>query len=324
MAAEVPEDGPEFEAMMREIDSALTKQGVPITARPIMAGREISLKYKITFPMFDPPPGAPPELRRYGPLSTKVNEWFKAAYGDRLNIDFSPGHMVLDIDGDLYRMRLPRFWGQGECLLSRHFLPKKELALNKPFELNILECIDGMTEAKAQLISNEAATSIFELFAVGLQVTYCLENLADNELIRIARSDMATAVDKLIGRGDHFGDSKWASLQAAEKCLKAAIELEGVRYKPGHKLKDLSRDLANMGIQINAPALLDAIQCGGGIRYGEEPCTREEALSAHHAFFRLVLALLSASRKFRPGVMIRKLGQIRYDVVNVQPPPRRR
>ena len=192
---------------------------------------------------------APPELRRYGRLSNKVHEWFKATYGDRLNIDLSPGRMVVNVDNDLYLLRYPRFWGCGEFVFSRRFFPKGRLELNKPFRINVVELIESMTEPKARLISPAAFQSIFDWFPIGLRVFYDLETNSDIELLRIARSDIDTAVDKLMNRGNRYADSKWSSLQAVEKCLKAAISLGNNNYKWEHGLRELAKQLAGSGIQ---------------------------------------------------------------------------
>ena len=308
MALEIPENGPEFEEMMREIDASLMKQGAAITARPLLAGREISLKYGVDFPVIPPGPRAPPALRRYGPLSEKVHAWFEAAYGDRLKIDPSPGRIVVDIDGDLYSLLLPRFWGQGEFVISRRFLPPTEIGINRPFRSNILQLVDHMTEAKAALISREAIQSIFEHFPIALRVLYDLESSSSSDLIRIARSDLDTAAEKLVGRGEHYGESKWASLQATEKCLKAAISLGGAQFRHGHTLTALLQQLGELGITVSTPGLVDLIQCRGGIRYGEDPCTRDEALAAHHASFQLICQLIAAGAKFQSELSVTKLG----------------
>lgn len=308
MAEEIPEDGPEFEAMMREIDANLMQQGAAITARPLLAGREISLKYGVDFPVVPPGPRAPPELCRFGPLCNKVHAWFEAAYGDRLKIDPSPGRIVIDLDGDLYALRLPRFWGQGEFIISRQFLPPTELRVNRPFRSNILQLVDHMTEAKAALLSREAIQSIFEHFPIALRVLYDLESSSSSDLVRIARSDLDTAAEKLLGRGEHYGESKWASLQATEKCLKAAISLAGAQYRQGHTLTALVQHLDDLGISVSKVGLIELIQCRGGIRYGEEPCTRDQAIAAHHASFQLIHQLIAAGAKFQSELSIAKLG----------------
>lgn len=320
MGREIPDNGPAFEAMMREIDATLAKQGYGIAARPMMAGREISLKFGVEFPVFPPGPRAPSELRRYAPLSKKVHEWFEATYADRLSIDLSPGRMVIEIDGDLYVLRYPRFWGQGEFVNSRRFLPKGKLELSRPFRLNVVELIDDITEVKAGHISYAALQSIFDWFPIGLRVFYDLETNSEIELLRIARSDIDTAVDKLMDRGSRYSDSKWSSLQAVEKCLKAAISQEGKIYKWEHGLQGLAKQLADCGIDAGSPELLDSVQTRGGIRYGDISCTRDEALAAHHASLRYIHNLIVAVAKFRSELTIRKLGIGTYEVAKVVAP----
>lgn len=323
MTLEIPEDGPEFEAMMREVDAALMRRGVAITARPLSAAGEISLKYGVDFPIFDPGPKAPPELRRFGALCERVHAWFEDAYGDRLKVDPSPGRIVIDIDGDLYALRLPRFLGQGEFVISRRFFPT-ELGVNRPFRSNILQLVDHMTEAKAALISRDAMQSIFTLFPIALRSHYDLESSSESDLIRIARSDLDTAAEKLLSRGEHYGESKWASLQATEKCFKAAISLAGAQYRQGHTLDALVRDLRDLSIIVSAPTLTASIQCRGGIRYGEETCTRDEAIAAHHASFQLICQLIAAGAKFQSELSITKLGTGTYAATKSIAPRRRR
>lgn len=319
MTTEPPEDGPEFETMMREIDRAMADQDIAITARPMMAGIELWKRYKIAFPYNDPGPNGDPELRRYWPLSQKVSAWFDTTYGDLLKVNYSPGATVLRIDGDLYRMHLPRFFGTGECIISKRFF-ETENFISRGFLSNILQLLENLTEPKAQMISDQAIRSIVEWFPVALRAMYILEATSErHELVAEARSDLKTAVDKLMERGDHYGNSKWASLQAAEKCLKAAIELHGRKYEWTHKLKQLSADLGALGVHVSAPHLLDDIQCSSKIRYRQEPCSREDALKAHHAFMYLVLDLVAAGAKFSDHLIIRKLSPVLYQVINRTP-----
>lgn len=323
MATEPPEDGPEFEAMMREMDRSMAQKGIPITARPMMVGREIWLKYKIGFPFNDPGPNGPPELRRYWPLSQNVEAWFKNTYGDRLNVDFSPGSTVLRLDGDLYRMRMPRLFGTGEFIVSKRFFDTENF-VSRGFVANILQSLDGLTEQKAQMLSHEAIGWIVERFPVALRAMYILEaTSAAHELIAEARNDLRTAVDRLMERGDHFGGSKWASLQVAEKCLKAAIELNGGQYNFTHKLSELSDDLMALGMRLSAPHLLDAIQCEPKIRYRKVPCSREQALAAHQAVIDLIIDLVAAGAKFSDHLIVRKLGHGPFQVINATPSRKR-
>lgn len=318
MNPEVPEDGPEFEAMMREIDCAMAEKDIPITARPLSAGREIWLRYKIAFPITDPGPNDP-ELSRYWPLSQKVDAWFKDTYGDLLNVNMSPGATVIRVDGDLYQITVPRFWGTGEFIASKRFF-ETENNMNRGFLANLLQSLDGLSERKAQMISENAVRSIVEWYALAVRAMYILEATAErHELVAEARSDLKTAVAKLMERGDHYGSSKWASLQVAEKCLKAAIDLQGGQFDWTHKLKGLSNDLAALGGQLRSPHLLDDIQCTTKVRYRQEPCSRQQALIAHHAVIHFVLDLATSGARFSDHVEMRRLSPVLYQAINRTP-----
>lgn len=323
MATEPPEDGPEFEAMMREVDRAMAQKDIPITARPLAVGREIWLRYNIGFPFTYPVPNGPPELCRYWPLSQKVDAWFRDTYGDLLNVNMSPGATVIRIDGDLYQMTLPRFWGAGEFIASKRFF-ETENFIDRGFRSNILQTLDNLTEPKAQFLSDAAIRSIVDWFPVALRAMYILEATSGrHELVAEARSDLKTAVDRLMERGDHYGNSKWASLQVAEKCLKAAIEFHGGQYDWTHKLKELSTDLSALGVQLTAPHLLDDIQCQPSIRYRKEPCSREQALTAHQAALNVILDLVAAGAKFSDHLTIRRLSPVLFQTINATQPRRR-
>ncbi|WP_309663169.1 HEPN domain-containing protein [Sphingomonas sp.] len=313
----VLEDGPEFEAMMCKIDAGFVKNGTKITARPLIAAREVSLKYGIAIPITDPVPGSAPELKRYAALSNGIQRWYKDAYGDRLNVDMSPGRVVLNLDGDLYQMTLLRFWGTGEIIVTRQFI-SPENDPRRGFRLNLVQLIDHMTEPKARTLSDKALRSMIELFPIGLAAAYHLEAGSAHPLIKIAQSDMKTAVSKLMDRGEHFGDSKWATLQAAEKCFKASLDVRGGTPDRTHKLRELRDDLAKFGVTIATPSLIDAIQCSPSIRYGDEPCSMEEALAAHHAVLRLVVELVVAGSWPGARLAVRPLGTQAFQIIRTE------
>jgi hypothetical protein len=59
---------------------------------------------------------------------------------------------------------------------------------------------------------------------------------------------------------------------------------------------------AKVGIHVESKPFIDAIQCKGGIRYGEETCTLEEALDAHRRSLDLVNVLRDAGAQFNLGI----------------------
>jgi len=223
---DVPTEGPAFEAMMREIDAKLKAEGVEIPSRPISAVGEVSIRYgDIPIPLGDGAIKMPPELERHRPLAAAIRKWYDDTYGDRIKIDMSAGRIVLLLEGDLYTLRIPRFFGSVNFIVVREWLPKVPIGRG-PATCNVVQLVDDMTPAMAKTLSDEALLAIWSAFEIGLPACYTLES-TQSELMAIARSDVKVAVSNLMDRSDHFGASKWASLQSAEKVLKAAILLRG-------------------------------------------------------------------------------------------------
>lgn len=300
-AAPLPHSGPVFEAMMREIDTQLIAEGKPIESRSILAGRAISMKYNVPVPLTSDWTRLPPDLRPYGPLGVAVNEWYEATYADRLKVDMLPGRTVVRLDGDLYVLKIPRIYGRVQFILQREFLPKPT-SMRGPATCNILQLVEDLTPNKAALLSDEALQGVDEAFTRAFPAVHSLEN-TPQELMDSARGDVTTAISSLMERHGRYGASKWASLQAAEKALKAAIALQGGEFTFTHELHKLCEQLQKTGLKFAAdPELLKSIQCSPKIRYGEETCTAEEALAAHHACLDLINRLRDAGAGFVTGL----------------------
>ncbi|TCM14011.1 HEPN domain-containing protein [Novosphingobium sp. PhB165] len=208
--------------------------------------------------------------------------------------------MVILLDGDLYVLRVPRVFGSVNFVLTRQWLPNPGIGSGTA-TCNITQLVDGMTAAKAGRLSDAALNTIGRAFEIAVPATFTLESTGHN-LMFIARGDVEAAVNGLMARGGRYGESKWASLQAAEKVLKAAIDREGARYGFTHGLAALCKTLADTGLAFNADAQVAAIQCKPGIRYGEEPCICDEALAAHRASLELVNVLRESGAKFELGI----------------------
>lgn len=295
-----PEQGPAFEALMSEIDAKLIAERADIPARPMLAMGEISLRYEISIPIASPRVRLPPELQEHVGVSDSINRWYKESYGDRLKTDPCPGETVVLLDGDLYVLRIPRIYGSVRFILTREWLDTPGIGRGTAL-CNITQLVDEMTAAKAARLSESALDAIGKAFHTALPAVFTLE-ATEHNLISIAQGDVKVAVSNLMAREGRFGESKWSSLQAAEKVLKAAIDLAGVKFKFTHGLAELCKTLNDTGITFDASAEVGAIQCKPGIRYGEEPCSREEALLAHQASLELVNIVRDAGAKLSMGI----------------------
>lgn len=292
--------GPEFEALMAEVDAKLKAEGVDIPNRPILAVGEVAGRFHLNIPLGGPSEGLPPDLAANVDLAEAIRQWYDDNYGDRIKTDFSPGTTIVELDGDLYEMRVPRLFGEVRFVLSRAWIPNPGISRG-PIVANIVQLVADMTPAKAARLSDDALGNLAAAFEIAMPACYTLEGTG-HRLMHIARGDVRVAVASLIGPGARYGESKWASLQAAEKILKAALDLRGATFKFTHDLGQLCDDLRASGLAFAASAEVASIQCKAGIRYGEEACTREEALAAHQASLKLVNILRDAGAGFDLGI----------------------
>lgn len=295
-----PTHGPLFEAMMADIDANLTAEGVDIPGRPLAAVRDFSMKYGLSIPLGGDPARMPPDLRENAALSDVIHGWYTENYGDRLKENPCPGQTVILLDGDLYVLRVPRIFGSVTFVLTRDWQPNLGISRG-PGICNIVQLVSDLTPAKAARLSDAALSYLGTAFERVIPAAYTLES-TDHHLMHIARGDVEVAVASLMARGGRFGESKWASLQAAEKVLKAAIDLAGQKFKFTHGLAELCTTLTATGLSFDVRAQIAAIQCKPGIRYGEEPCSRDEALAAHQASLELVNILRNTGAKFELGI----------------------
>lgn len=286
-----PEGGAEFERLMLEIDELLAAGGAKIQGRAWRAVTIVSRRYGVPIPVAMGRRPGPPDLERWADLSEKIHDWFSQTYGEKMNIDPSPGRVAVEIRSDLFAITLPRVWGSFRPLLSRQSLELPKIGNNAPISINLIQTIEDLTPAKAGRLTDDDLRRISEAFFEGMEAYTTLESNLETALIQLAQGDLRTAVEKLFDSGDRWGESKWASLQAAEKSLKAALSNEGTSIPKTHKLQELIDLIHSPTTRIRLAVFAGKIQCSPAIRYGDESCTRAEAVVAHRAVLRLIRGL---------------------------------
>lgn len=235
-----------FHAYMEDVDRRLRDANVPIPGRPLNAFSEIA-KDGIQLLMFGPFPT---------PEADNINAWFERKYGKRLNMDFLIGKVVLLIEGDPYLMRLPVIYGQ--C------------------RIDVPSLIEGMTEARFHMLSNEEASLAVEHFG---RFHACFNNIS--RLPPEITVNIDTAILQILAQNPHYGESKWASLQTVEKCLKAWIDKKGGSYPFVHDLSRLLQIAQQNGLQEVKDSHVKIVQCAPAVRY-EDGISLRDAVAAHH------------------------------------------
>ena len=108
-----------------------------------------------------------------------------------------------------------------------------------------------------------------------------LQAISDLNYVTEALGDLDAAVSHLITNRPQSGLSKWSSLQAVEKMVKAYISQTGEEIKRTHSLNKLFKQAEKLGLLVPPEQYINDIQCSAGVRYGEMSVSIEDAVTAH-------------------------------------------
>jgi len=267
-----------------EVDARLAAEGVGLLGREIRALGEVSKILGVSLRIVTP------RSSSIGPkwdtdfISLALYDWYNKRYGEKLKSDFSIGSAAITIRGDIWEMRIPSVYGQAHLYCDSNSHPSPRFSVNrKPVRLNILDCLSGITgELRAALSRNELE-QIFFVFVLAYTAYYAISPFKADPLVSSCLADHQAAVNYLMTRETHPGQSRWASLQAGEKALKMFISAQGSMYPRSHDLTRIALQATALGLVRMSDDIIDAISCTADVRYGHAPTNASEALLAHHA-----------------------------------------
>jgi hypothetical protein len=281
-----PRSKAEFETVMVEIDESLRAKGVSIHARDTHAGLAYSRRFKLEFPMaMSGTVGTPANFSDRN-VDAHIRDWYIRRYGDRLNISLGPGYVAILIRGDPWRLRLPRIFGQVECVverdLSKHANDRPLGEAGRLPVVNVLGIIEELPQSLALELSDAECGQILQAFGVLLDCMSRIEDLGDGPYLSEVRADITAAVTHVMAVPVHPGQSKWASSQAAEKLIKSFLKVRGIPFRKSHDLSELASSSKSAGLVLKS-SLLAAVATPAGVRYGEVAVSLMSAIEAHHA-----------------------------------------
>jgi hypothetical protein len=279
----------EFLSLMEEIDRELASEGIKITARPFMAGLRITERYDIVLNAC--PPRRPPKANSFEPLeiSIRVHDWVEKRYGQKINVPFNIGRTVMPLRGDLYFINFPITYGRVRFICDSYSFgqARETIGIDVPPTCNIVDLVEDFTPDFARSLTAEEALKIGIAFVNGMGAFSALRAVNDVKYVTEAIGDFDAAVFHLMEHLPQAGLSKWATLQAVEKLIKAYISQKGGTFGRTHSLHTLADQAVGFGLPAPPKQYLDDVQCSAGVRYGEVAVTVDEAVKAHHVSLEL-------------------------------------
>jgi len=184
-------------------------------------------------------------------------------------------------------LRLPLVYGSVHitCSAERYGITNesKTHAKNQSPTINILDLLDHFTEEYARSLNNDELTYLTNAFLLGFNARNEIDSVSESAFVKEAIGDIDVSVAHLFATPPQYGLSKWSSLQAVEKFLKAFIRQKGGTFEFTHNLEKLALAAESLGLRAIPRPLLNKIQCPAGVRYGDPEVTQVEAVDAHHA-----------------------------------------
>jgi HEPN domain len=197
------------------------------------------------------------------------------------------------IRGDLFRVTLPFVMGKLPLICD----PTK---FTSSHPNNVLNYVSDLQPALANAISaqecaqilTDVKDSLTHLTQIKGRIPGLLKALG---LLEQAKSDLAASVEDMLRTPADFGGSRYHSLQAAEKFVKALLSENGIKYPKDARDHDLNclATLAGSLLTLSSVSIA-AANCGAGARYQQPPSTLTEAFEAHRASLLICAAVAKA------------------------------
>ena len=273
----------EFSALTEQIDSELANEGVKISARPLKAGMRLSKRYNVALNAC--PPRRAPQPGSFEPLeiSIRIHDWMERRYGEKIKVPFQIGRVVMPLRGALYIINCPTTFGTVQFVCEPHNFgqARETLGTKAPPICNMVDLIEDLTADFARSLTAEEIIKVGVAFVIGMGAYSALRAINEVTYVREAAGDLDAAVFHLMEHKPQPGLSKWASLQAVEKLIKAYITCKRGSVQRKHNLQELADYAVTLGLSAPPKQYLADVQCPAVVRYGEVAVSVEEAAKAH-------------------------------------------
>jgi HEPN domain-containing protein len=217
-----------------------------------------------------------PGLYEGSSLSGHIHDWYDRRYGKRLNIDLSPITFPTLIRGDLYLVRVPLLVGQVLLFVDRG---KSQLGAASG-ACNLMDWVCDLSEEIRNILSDGECNDISKDCYEALHQSRCWSD-AGKPFHTATRADLRLSASLAVE--GNYGLSRWHSLQAAEKALKAYIRFKGANPKRTHDLHTLARAAGDVGFAELPAALIETARCNAEVRYSQAGSVPSNCYQANRA-----------------------------------------
>lgn len=288
---QLPANDTEFDSMMRYVDERLQEAGLFPPQRPLKAFLEVS--HSLGLGLMMPAPKRAPRTGVFTghDMTIRIFNWYDSHYGDKLGMHWGLARVVLMIRDEPWIASFPKVFGSVRFILDTS-TPKRsdgiQLGRNSVPCHNVLDSIEGLPRGLRSGLTPDEQNTLFSQYVEAYHNVTMLADCLEIGMCREVLSDIESTVDHLAGSLPHYGQSRWSSLQAAEKIIKTYIGEHGAKFPHSHELCDLVKLAIDCGLKTIDTDALRRIQCGASVRYEDAGSTLANAYSSHWEAVRVV------------------------------------
>lgn len=276
--------------VFENIDKKLIEQKVPITHRFLEATVEVSKFFgDIAIPL------SPQALLLNNDLGNNLcvwlDKWYTSKYGEGRKLNMDLGSVYILTQGDLWKYRVPNFYGSCNFFIDRNLLNEGESN-----ETNIMRMCEKMTLAYVKALNDIELEKLFIKYRQALEVfqIFSAWNFEKLAMIEAFRADLANVASQLDGNFPHYGEALWSYMQCSEKILKSwllktSLTTEELKNKYGHKIEKLAQAFNKYYKPQISLTSITLLNCSTDARYDGHEYTQEDILRAQDSFFQLIL-----------------------------------
>ncbi len=284
---------------MKAIDTALADRGLKPFQRPLQVPRLLWEGFQWSGDIFPPKelasrPGFDGQV-----LLAKAYQWYDENYGDQLSTNAGLGQVPVRLGNGVWRAHFPVIYGQVELFADRNLQNAGiEIGTKSAASFNVLCSIQDLPRGLADRLTDAELQEFSQFYVQTFETFIWRSGLPRADLLEMAYKDQEASTEDVLAH--RYGQARWGAQQAVEKTIKGLLAIGGTAFPTrgpqAHDLNHLASLLSDAhGARIESSPLT-AAACSPKVRYGEEPSTQAQALTANHAVLNVLHNLRTSSK----------------------------
>lgn len=221
-------------------------------------------------------------------LYAHIKNWCDEQYGEKQKISSDMGSVIVKIHGYKWEIRIVLVvFMKNKFRLVYKDIDDTDWNEGNITILNMRRMFVNLPVGLAKKIKDEDLKNEKDILSMAICAINFFKKIENFKFIKEALVDFIAVRSELMKSRGSFGQSRWSTLQFIEKLLKSYLDFKKAKIKQTHNVISLANDASDNDMSLLNVNDLTIVNCNAGVRYGEIPCTEQEAIEAHYASIRI-------------------------------------